>query len=172
MEKSRTNLNIGLSLAIAYVYLAAQANNIVPVYKIVTEQVTGLTFLVVALLALLTIITFQQWQEKRKLIKAVLSSRKHGKLSKMVRAGVHAKSFAYLKSEHDYGVGSKLPPMTIVYVVHVDSDMSKGTTAWVIPKFKEQVTGVELADKPCLAIEVMIDNLYPHVPAHLIPELV
>lgn len=178
INQSRALSNLIFSVLASYGLLSIKNNDLVPLYKLFNEQVLGLQFVVFTFVGLAMLLTAQQWIAKRALIKAALSARRHGKLSRMVLSGVHSRSFAYLKQEQDYGVEHKLPPMTIVYVVSVSSDMNRPPHAWVIPKFKEHVEGsntesrLHPQDKPSLAIEVPIDLLYPHVPHHLIPELI
>lgn len=171
-KQSRALPNLAISVLAAYCLLSIKSNSLVPLYKLFSEQVLGLQFIVYTFVSLALLLTAQQWLDKRSLIKAVMSKRKHGKLNRLVTSGINDGCFAYLTQEEQYGVAGKLPPMSVVYVVAVSSDMNRAPTAWVVPKFKGQVVGPELSDMPSLAIEVPISRLYKHVPAHLIPEIV
>lgn len=170
--QSRALPNLVIAILAAYCLICIRSNSLVPLYKLFSDQVLGLQFIVASFVSLAILLTAQQWMDKRSLIKAVMSKRKHGKLNRLVTSGINNGCFAYLTQEEKYGVSGKLPPMSVVYVVAVSGDMNRAPTAWVVPKFKGQVVGPELSDLPSLAIEVPIDRLYKHVPAHLIPEIV
>lgn len=176
-------LNLFVSGLFAYGISSAIHGSPLSGYMIFASKEIGLTVTVVFLVSLILIVTLEQFYAKRKLVKAVLSQRKHKALSQHIKNGICGGSFAYLASEQKYGADGALPPMSVVYVIDVD-DMTGVAT--VVPKFQlERRHPLEIPrmskegdsvqfdwGHPLLTIEVPQGSLYKHVPRHMIPEII
>ena len=176
-------LNLFVSGLFAYGLSSAIHGGPLSGYMIFASKEIGLTVTVVFLVSLILIVTLEQFYAKRKLVKAVLSQRKHKALSQHIKNGICGGSFAYLAAEQQYGTEHKLPPMSVVYVIDVD-DMTGVAT--VVPKFqleRHHPLDIPRTSKdgdttqfewghPLLTIEVHLGSLYKHVPRHMIPEII
>lgn len=176
-------LNLFVSGLFAYGISSAIHGSPLSGYMIFASKEIGLTVTVVFLVSLILIVTLEQFYAKRKLVKAVLSQRKHKSLHKHIKDGICGGSFAYLASEQKYGTEGALPPMSVVYVIDVDDLTSIAT---VVPKFHlEQRHPLDIPPiaqakaamqfdwgHPLLTIEVHQSLLYKHVPRHMIPEII
>jgi hypothetical protein len=165
-----------LSAALAYAIVCASGEHprIVDLWTLLNSPNLIWQFLFFTVLFTALGIAAKEYRAKAAILRAAMSRRRHPKLRKLILAGVGEGSFAYLAKQVQYGTQGEanwLPAMSTVYVIcladEVKEDPTREPTAVCVPYFE----GAK-SYSPSMTVEVPLQDLYKHVPRHLIPELI
>jgi hypothetical protein len=161
--------------AIIGVYLGlsmSQGQSLLSMYDLFSSEVLVLRFILLFVLTMVVFITIEQFCRQRKRIRAALSLRRSPKLRALVKSGVNPGSFAYLATPVRYGDSGMLPAMTVLFVVDHAGQQNphaevEAPSFYVVPYFENMPK-----DQPLFPVIVSGSELYPHIPRHMIPELI
>lgn len=161
-----------LSAALAYAIVCASGEHarVVDLWTLLNSPNLIWQFLFFTVLFTVLGIAAKEYRAKAAILRAAMSRRRHPKLRKLILDGVSEGGFAYLNKQVQYGTqseGNWLPAMSTVYVILVRAPESDNPTAVCVPYFEGAKDY-----SPSMTVEVPLEDLYKHVPRHLIPELI
>jgi hypothetical protein len=166
-------MNMLIALVLAYVITSATSGNtMLSLYQIFSSQVLVLKLSVIFMALGAVVITIEQLVANNKRYRAARTLRRTPGLRQHMIDGVCGGSFAYLAKQVQYGTeGAWLPPMSEVFVIcdleEIEPDPTRERTMLVVPYFKE----VDLT-RPSIAVKVPKQDLFKHIPRHMIPEII